>query len=146
MERSKSNRSYCSKSCAAIWNNAHKKHGTRRSRLEVYLEERLRETYPTIVVLPNDRTAIGAELDLYLPEFRLAFELNGPVHYEPIYGRDKFERVKDIDSQKMISCYLAGIELCVIDVSKAKYLTQERKDFYWSLIDAVIQQHRLRVA
>jgi hypothetical protein len=34
-------------------------------------------------------------LDFYFPELRFAIELNGITHYEPIYGEDKFEKIKN---------------------------------------------------
>ena len=37
----KSKNNFCSKSCAAIYNNAHKKIGTRRSKLEIWIEKQL---------------------------------------------------------------------------------------------------------
>lgn len=77
-------------------------------------------------ILCNDRKTIGSELDIYFPSLRIAVELNGPVHYEPIYGDDRFERVQNKDKQKLIECYKQGIELIIIDVSKMKRFTPIR--------------------
>ena len=41
---------FCSTSCAAIYNNAHKKHGTRRSKLEIFIEEKLTEQFPNLQI------------------------------------------------------------------------------------------------
>ena len=86
---SKSGHLFCNHSCAATYNITHKTVGTRRSKLEVWLESQLRELYPNLTLLPNDKTAINSELDFYFPELKLAFELNGIFHYEPIYLRTR---------------------------------------------------------
>ena len=37
---------FCSQSCAATYNNTHKKHGTRKSKLEIWLETKLIKLNP----------------------------------------------------------------------------------------------------
>lgn len=125
IERSPNN--FCSRSCAASYNNKHKTHGIRRSKLEIYLEEFLTTNYPHVKVLYNDKSTIGSELDFYFPELRFAIELNGIFHYEPIYGVDKFEKIVDNDKQKVAKCRELGIELAIIDSSKISYLTPKKK-------------------
>ena len=129
---------FCSKSCAAVFNNAHKRGGTRRSTLEVFIEQRIRAEYRGLTVECNKHDPINAELDFYFPELRLAVELNGIFHYQPIYGQEKFERIKEKDRQKLARCLAAGIELCVIDVSDAAYRTREVKEKYWSVIKELV--------
>jgi very-short-patch-repair endonuclease len=102
--RNKSDRSFCSRSCATTYNNTHKTTGTRRSKLESYLEERLRTEFHDLLLICNGKDAIGSELDFYFPQLRLAIELNGIFHYEPIYGTDKLEQIQANDQQK--SCLL----------------------------------------
>lgn len=70
----------------------------------------------------NDRKLLkGLELDFYFPDLKLAFELNGITHYEPIYGIDRLKRSQDSDKRKMSFCYELGIELAIIDISFIKY-------------------------
>ena len=102
---------FCSKSCAAVYNNRHKHRGIRRSKLEVFIEERLRQEFPQIKLQCNTHDAIDTELDLYFPELRLAIELNGIFHYKPIYGEEKLKRIQEIDKQKLRRCMKAGIKL-----------------------------------
>ena len=120
-QRSKSGHVFCDQSCAAKYNNAHKKYGARRSKLEVWLEDRLRELYPYLDLYCNRNDAIGMELDFYFPALKLAFEINGIFHYEPIYGGTEglVERVKK-DTQKFERCNESGITLTVIDVYHQK--------------------------
>lgn len=108
---------FCSCSCAAIFNNAHKTHGTRRSKLEIWVETKLMERYPSIDFKFNQKTDINSELDIYIPALKLAFEINGIFHYKPIYGLKKFQQTKANDELKTTACSNAGIQLVIIDIS-----------------------------
>lgn len=130
--------SFCSKSCAATYNNHNKTTGTRRSKLEIYIEQQLHLDFPELTLHCNEKTAIQSELDFYFPQLKLAIELNGIFHYEPIYGTDKLERIQNNDQQKLIKCYEQGIELCIIDTSSCKYLTQKERDKYYAIVKNLI--------
>jgi hypothetical protein len=130
----KSENHFCSRSCSITYKNKHKPTGTRRSKLEVYIEEQIKIDFATLNMICNGKEAIGSELDFYFPELKLAIELNGIFHYEPIYGNSKLEQIKNNDKQKTIRCYECGIELCVIDASKCKYLTNKSKTEYYLLV------------
>jgi ribosomal protein L44E len=112
---------FCCQSCAAKYNNAHKTKGTRVSKLERWLAEQLVLLYPTLEFHFNRTDAINGELDIYIPALKLAFELNGIFHYEPIYGVEKLTAMQTNDHRKMLACAEHGIELCVLDVSHEKY-------------------------
>src|ERR1044072_9280331 len=71
------NNVFCSKSCAAKYNDRHKQSGTRRSKLERYLASQLRFNIPFLNFMCNTNEPIGSELDFYFPELKLAIELNG---------------------------------------------------------------------
>lgn len=134
-------RKFCSSSCAATYNNTHKKTGTRRSKLEVWLEERLSHRYPNLPISYNDKS-IGTEIDIYVPSLKLAIELNGLFHYEPIFGDKKLSQIQSNDANKFQLCQQHGISLCVIDVSKLKYMKEQNAlpylEIVTSLIDAQI--------
>lgn len=132
--RNKSNRNFCSRSCAVTYNNTHKTQGTRRSKLETYLELQLRAEFPNLELICNGKGAIDSELDFYFPQLRLAIELNGIFHYEPIYGNDKLEQVQRNDQQKSIACNAAGIEFCTIDTSTVTHTTSLVKERYWTIV------------
>jgi hypothetical protein len=129
---------FCCQSCAATYHNTHKTTGTRRSKLEIYLEEQIETYYPQLKCHYNKKDTIGSELDFYFPTLKLAIELNGIFHYEPIYGQDKLEKIQNNDEQKLIKCYELGIEFCIIDISSCKHLTQKQKDKYWDIVQSVI--------
>jgi hypothetical protein len=116
----KSDRHFCTHSCAAIYNNTHKTKGNRRSKLEEWLEEQLTMLYPDLEIWYSDKTTINSELDIYIPSLNLAFELNGIFHYEPIFGEDKLSQIQNNDDRKFQACIEHGIELCIMDTSSQK--------------------------
>lgn len=138
--RSKSGRVFCSKSCAVTYNNTHKKYGTRRSKLEIFIEQRLKDLYPTLQVLYNDKTAIDSELDIYIPALKLAFEINGIFHYKPIYGQEKLERTQANDQLKLHRTYQKDIALVSIDVSKFGHFKESEAILYVNYIQEMIEE------
>ena len=132
---------FCSRSCSATWRNLHKTTGTRRSKLEVWLEERLRERYPNLEILFNAKEAIGAELDIHLPSLNLAFGLNGIYHYEPIHGEGKLASIQSNDHRKFAACAERSISLCVIDVSTMKKFKEKRAFAFLDIVCTIIDQN-----
>lgn len=139
-KRSKSGNHFCSQSCAAIYNNTHKTKGTRRSKLEQYLEHKLNELYPQLEILFNDKTAINSELDIYIPSLKLAFELNGIFHYEPIFGESKLNSIQQNDANKFQKCQEHGISLCIIDTSSQKYFKEQSSIKFLNIIKNIIDK------
>lgn len=139
IQRSKNH--FCSKSCAASYNNKNKTHGTRRSKLEVYLEEQLTLLYPNLIIDYNKKNVIGSELDIYIPSLNLAFELNGIFHYEPIYGSNKLDQIQNNDQNKFQSCINNGISLCIIDASNLKYFKPSNCQKYLDIITNIISKN-----
>jgi hypothetical protein len=137
-ERKKSKNVFCNHSCAATYNNKNKKYGIRRSKLEIFLEKELKILYPNLEIIANGKEAIKSELDFYFPQLKFALELNGPTHYEPIYGLEKLTQIQRNDKQKFKLCHEAGIELAIIDVSKLSYLTSERKKDFLKIVKEYI--------
>ena len=146
IKASKSGYVFCNRSCAASYNNKHKTHGTRRSKMEAFLEDYITNAYPNVVMLCNNKTAIGSELDFYFPELKFAIELNGIFHYEPIFGEDKLTKIQNNDNRKIIACYENNIELAIIDSSSVGYITAKVRVKYSgivkSLLNNVIKQRK----
>ena len=134
---------FCSKSCAATFNNKNKTHGTRRSKLEIYLENKLQELYPNLDFIFNSKEAINSELDIYIPSLKLAFELNGIFHYEPIFGNNKLNQIQNNDSNKFQKCQEKGISLCIIDTSSQKRFTEQSSQKFLDIIIQLISQNIL---
>jgi hypothetical protein len=133
---------FCGKSCAASYNNTHKTHGNRRSKLEIYLEEKFPALYPSLEFHFNRKDAINSELDIFIPSLKLAFELNGIYHYEPIHGKDKLESIQNNDNRKFQACLERDIELCIIDASKLTYFKESNAVPYLNIIRKVIDQKK----
>lgn len=133
-----SKHNFCSQTCAGIYNTNHKTHGYRRSKLEIWIESQLNYDFPSLNIQFNTTNSIYSELDIYIPSLRLAFELNGIFHYEPIYSTTQFEKIQNRDKQKLIKCYEHGIELCVIDTSNQKHFTEKSSQKYYDIVKQLI--------
>lgn len=138
--KSKSGNHFCSKSCAVSYNNKHKTYGTRRSKLESYLEKKLSKLYPNLEIKYNSKEEINSELDIFIPKYRLAFELNGIFHYEPIFGNHKLEQTQNNDKNKFQLCQENKISLCVIDTSSLKYFKEQNAEKYLDIIKNIINE------
>lgn len=136
----KSSNNFCSRSCAAKYNNTHKKHGTRRSKLEVWIEQQLTTIYPDLEFHFNCKDTISSELDVYIPALSLAFELNGIYHYEPIHGKNKLNQIINNDHRKFQACLENGIELCIIDASAMCYFKPQHSQGYLDIICNIIDR------
>lgn len=77
------------------------------SRFENYVVEFIKSLDPDIVIKQNDRTVIRPkELDIYLPDYKLAIEVNGLWYHSEEYGIDNKYHI-----DKTISCDHQGIQL-----------------------------------
>lgn len=139
-EIKRSKNSFCTKSCAATYNNVNKTHGYRRSKLEVWLEEQLPVIYPSLEFHFNRKDAINGELDIYIPVLRLAFELNGIFHYEPIFGEEQLSKIQNNDHRKYQACIERKIELCLIDTSPLKNFKENGARKYLDIIKSLIDK------
>ena len=140
IRKSKSGNLFCSKSCATIFNNKNKTHGTRRSKLEVWVEDQLKVLYPNLKIHFNRKDTIGSELDVYIPSLNVAFELNGIFHFEPIYGVDKLQQIQENDISKSKACHDLKIDLCTIDTSQQNYFKVKSSKKYLDIITQIINE------
>jgi hypothetical protein len=135
---------FCNHTCRAKYNNSHKTWGSNRSKLEMWLEIQLTKQYPNLLIEYNKTNAINAELDIYIPSLKLAFELNGIFHYEPIFGKEKLLSYQNNDSRKYQACLENNIELCIIDTHNIKYLKKERDKKFLDIIINIIRNKLVR--
>jgi len=142
IKKSKSDNHFCSRPCAATYNNKHKTHGTRRSKLEAYIEQQLSKLYPELNIVFNGKEAIGSELDIFIPSLNLGIELNGIFHYEPIYGVDKLRKIQENDISKSKACHDAKIDFCTIDTSGQKYFKESTSQKYIDIITTIIKERQ----
>jgi hypothetical protein len=142
VKRSHTKYIFCSRSCAASYNNTHKTHGTRVSKLERWMAEKLTALHPSLEIHYNRKDAINSELDIYIPSLKLAFELNGPFHYEPIFSEEQLKSIQNNDQRKLQACLERGIELCVIDTSKHSYVKESTCKPYLDIVLQIIELKR----
>ena len=141
IKKSKTGLFFCGHSCAATYRNAHKTTGNRRSKLEQFIEISINKNYPVLHCLFNDKTTIKSELDIYIPSIKLAIELNGIFHYEPVFGDNKLEQIQKNDQNKFQQCQKLGISLCIIDTSAHKYITAKTSQKYINIVLEIIEKH-----
>ena len=123
-------RMFCSHSCASKITNLDRwtplinklnkgRKGRIRSKAELRIVELIRRDFPTLIVEENVRTLLPSkcEVDILIREKNLAIELNGPVHYFPIYGTDSLNKTKNRDIIKQLEIQQLGINLFVLDIS-----------------------------
>lgn len=136
---SQTNNNFCTQSCAATYNNTHKTKGNRRSRLEKFVEQRIKETFPLLEYEANKKS-IGSELDFYFPKLNFAIEINGIFHYEPIYGIEKFAQIQANDKLKLKQCEDKNITL-IIHKDTIKYFNSKTSEHAWLEIKQIIEMH-----
>jgi len=130
LKKSKSGKSFCSTSCAATHNNKLKRK-SRRSKIEAKFYNLLVKEFPNLNILANDKTMLdGLEIDVAIPSLKLGIEWNGIVHFKPIYGQTKLNKIQDKDTEKLKIASNKNINLIVIPdlVSNDKILKQAFND------------------
>lgn len=130
---------FCSRHCNGYYFSQHKTWGCGRSKLEKWIEKQLGELFTNLEILYNNSAIINSELDIYIPSLKLAFELNGIFHYEPIFGKEELEKKKNNDNRKFQACIENGIELCIIDTSKQVYFKEQTSLKYLEIITNLIK-------
>lgn len=126
VNKSKSGRMFCNRSCAASFNNTQRRK-SRRSKSEILLATLLKAEFPNIQIIENDKTMLdGLEIDIAFPCLKLGIEWNGIVHFQPIYGETKLNKIQNIDNKKQIIAQQKGIELIIVPdlVSRASYVKE----------------------
>jgi len=111
-EKNKDRAKFCSGKCRNHFNNKILKGG--RSKIEKEFEKVIKETYPNLNVITNNRTILdGLELDFYFPDLKIAVEFNGIWHIHPIRGQDFLTKIITKDKEKIKRCRELNIELIV---------------------------------
>ena len=89
-------------------------------------------------VLQNEKFHI----DLYIPSLRTAIEVDGPMHFEPVFGEDKLQRRQSADSQKNGLILGSGMALIRVKLSKRnsqRYLREVEANLQ-NLLDIIDQK------
>lgn len=129
---------FCSSSCTGKYNAEHKTWGCGRSKLEKWIEPQLQDFYPELEFHFNRNDTINSELDIYIPSLKLAFELNGVFHYEPIFGAELLNKISNNDKRKFQACLERGIELCVINNNSMRTFNEKKAVDFMQIITNII--------
>lgn len=136
---------FCSRLCFRLYSNTHKI-GYKRSKLEMEIENNITEKYPLLEVHYNRRDTILSELDIYIPSLKLAFELNGIFHYEPIHGEERLKGIQNNDNRKILACAEKEIELCIINSTGLKHMRNKKEvTKYLNIVTSIIDQKTNRL-
>jgi hypothetical protein len=123
---SKSGHIFCNRSCSISFHNKNRRR-SRRSKCEELLFNLLKQEFPQLELSANDKSLLdGLEVDIAIPSLRIAIEWNGPVHYYPIWGQEKLDKIKVIDAQKKMIAEKNEIQLIIVPdlVSTPKYVRE----------------------
>ncbi len=161
---------YCSRKCFNEYQRIfHQKkresyRATKVSKHEMYVDNLLKDIFPTIKYETYNRTIIPPlELDFWFPDYKIAIELNGAQHYRNAFEKNNdklLKKVKVHDKLKSEMAKTLGIKLLVIDTSRDFNFTNGKEclraiiDFVskesditinWDIIDDIVsnyeQQH-----
>lgn len=123
------NTKYCNGTCRNKDQNRFK-NGS-KSYAEKVLVSKLKSNFPQWTIVENDRKILdGLELDIYIPEIKLAIEWNGVYHLLPIKGNDALQKILQKDYTKVEKCKLLGINLIVVSdrTSHKKFVEETTND------------------
>ena len=95
------------------------------SKLEKYLfQELLKDGY--VVEFHKEQNLVNTRLqiDLYIPTMNVAIEVDGPSHFEPVWGDEALKRNKKYDDKK--SGLILGKGLSLIRIKQTKDFSKSR--------------------
>lgn len=107
-----------------------------RSKIEAYVESQIKDEFPNLSVKYNESIE-GYSLDIYICELELAIEINGPVHYLPIYGFKHLIYIKYRDAQRALMCKNNKIKLEIVKVLKDTRIIKHRNQC-WNSVRTII--------
>lgn len=114
------NNNFCSQHCHGVFYQKNKKTGFRQSKAELFLIQLISSEFPNLRIEESNRKFIGLELDILIPDIKTAIEINGIVHFLPIYGSDKLNRIQVNDQNKEKLIKEKSFQLISLDISKLK--------------------------
>jgi very-short-patch-repair endonuclease len=112
-------------------NNAVRHASKTGSKLEKYLMEKLlKDGYK--VEFHKEQTLLNTKLqiDLFLPSHNIAIEVDGPSHFEPVWGKDSLKRNKKYDAKK--EGLILGKGWKMIRIKQTKDFSKSRADYIYS--------------
>lgn len=77
------------------------------------------------------------EVDIYIPTYKIAIEVNGPAHYFPIWGDESLQRHVDADKVKMGLLLTHGFRTIIVKHLNHTESKAALKDFTDKLINTI---------
>lgn len=95
------------------------------SKLEKYLlEQLLKDGHSVEFHKEQNLVNTKLQIDIFIPKLRLAIEVDGPSHFEPVWGDDALKRNKKYDDKK--SGLILGKGLVLIRIKQSKDFSKSR--------------------
>jgi very-short-patch-repair endonuclease len=109
------------------------------SKLEKYLLNKLmKDSYKVDFHKEQTLSNTKLQIDLFLPTMNIAIEVDGPSHFEPVWGDDSLKRNKKYDSKK--EGLIIGKGWHLIRIKQTKDFSKSRADrLYAELLQAIGQ-------
>lgn len=100
------------------------------SKLEKYmLNKLLADGYAVEFHKEQSLVNTRLQIDLFIPKMRVAIEVDGPSHFEPVWGDDALKRNKTYDNKK--SGLILGKGLVLIRIKQSKDFSKSRADLIY---------------
>jgi very-short-patch-repair endonuclease len=77
------------------------------------------------------------ELDLFVPSVKTAIEIDGPSHYEPIWGEEKFKKTMQADQDKNSLLLKAGYSIVRIKNTRKNNTQKFRRELMEKLVETL---------
>lgn len=78
------------------------------------------------------------QIDLFLPQYSIAIEVDGPSHFEPVWGNESLKRNKKYDAKK--EGLILGKGWTLIRIKQTKDYSKSRADLIYSKLSNTINQ------
>lgn len=107
------------------------------SKLEKFIvQSLLKNNYK--VDFHKEQTLVNTKLqiDIFLPQMDVAIEVDGPSHYEPVWGEEALKRNKKYDNKK--TGLILGKGLVLIRVKQIKDFSPSRAQLLYDQIHAIL--------
>ena len=111
--------------------------GKTGSKLEKFLLEKLL-SQGYAVEFHKEQSILNTKLqiDLFLPKINVAIEVDGPSHFEPVWGQEALKRNQDYDSKK--NGLLIGKGIALIRIKQTKDFSKSRASVvFGKLMEAI---------
>lgn len=107
------------------------------SKLELYLRKELAKTYPVEFHKTNLTTDDRLEVDLYIPALKLAIEIDGISHFEPIWGEERLRKHQAADTKKASLLLSSGYNILRVKQLTKTLSDKKKRDTLKAILDAL---------